>query len=717
MRATLPAFAGATSLVALMESQDLLLEIGVEELPASFVDAALRALPTLAKAQLEALRLTHGEPVAYGTPRRLALLVPGLASRQPDLEQEMLGPPASAAVDKQGNPSKAAEAFAKKVGVEISQLTRVQTPKGEYLSGTKRETGRATSELLGEVLAKLCASIPFRKSMRWGTGDTTFGRPVRWLIGLYGAEVVKFGFGGLESGRVSYGHRFLAPAAITIESPSRYRAQLEAAHVAVDPQQRSHQMLARLKSAAAEAGGMLIDDAFLVDENLSLVEEPQIITGSFEERFLRLPEEVILEVARGHQRYFGVRGADGKLLPRYLAVVNTALEPVNIARGNDRVMRARLSDAQFFFDEDLKHRLEARANKLEGIVFHNRLGSVGAKVARVVRLSRLIAERLGLSAEQREAAVRGAELAKCDLVSLMVGEFPELQGVMGRTYALAQGESEAVADTIRDHYAPKGAHDEVAKSIPAAVVALADRLDTLTGCFAVGLSPTGADDKFALRRACIGALRTILGHNWDLSLAELVSLAYAGLQEQNLKLDLDNKALSTKLGDFIRERLRNLLAEDFSPDVVDACLAVAADRPIDTRARSAALSTLSPEVRAKVGEVFKRAANIAKDAPDAEQPQPPEQLEAAPHVAETEVYAGFIALIAGLSEAQQSGNYAQAFAHIAAFAPKLHEFFTHVLVIAPDLTLRTNRLRLMRATRDACGAIAHIQLLQPIAAA
>jgi glycyl-tRNA synthetase beta chain len=696
-----------------METHDLLLEIGVEELPASFVDAALRALPTLASDRLKGLRLSHGQPQVLGTPRRLALIVPALADHQPDLEQELLGPPASAAFDKQGAPTRAAEAFAKKVGVEVGALSRVQTPKGEYLGGVKREAGRPARELLGEALAQVCAAIPFRKSMRWGTGEATFGRPVRWLVALYGGEVVPFLFAGLDSGRVTYGHRFLQPGAIELEGPGSYGKQLEAAHVVASPAERAGRMTERLQKAAAEAGGALIEDAFLVGENLSLVEEPHVIVGSFEERFLRLPEEVILEVARGHQRYFGVRGADGKLLPRYLAVVNTALEPATIVRGNDRVMRARLSDAQFFFDEDLKQRLEARASKLEGIVFHNRLGSVAAKVLRVTRLARLLAEKAALTPEATAAAERGAALAKCDLVTLMVGEFPELQGVMGRAYALAQGESEAVADIVRDHYAPKGAHDDVAPGPAAAAVALADRLDTLVGCFAVGLSPTGAADPYALRRACIGTLRTLLGHGWDLSLADLVRLAYAGLAEQNIKLDLDARATEEKLADFVRERLRNLLGESFPADVVDACLAVASDRPIDARARCAALGTLAPELRAKVGEVFKRATNIAKEAPEGGQPVPPTTLEAAPHAAELAVYEGFLSLTAALTSASAEHDYARAFAAIGAFAPLLHEFFTHVLVIAPEAPLRENRLRLMRALRDACGAIAHVQLLQP----
>jgi glycyl-tRNA synthetase beta chain len=696
-----------------MESQDFLLEIGVEELPASFVEGALRALPALAGRHLGELRLPHGEVKALGTPRRLALLITGLATQQPDLEQEVLGPPASVGFDKSGAPTRAAEAFAQKLGLGAGDLRRVATPKGDYLAGTKRERGRPTAELLAGLLPGLCGEIPFRKSMRWSTHETAFGRPVRWLVALYGDSIVPFAFAGCQSDRVSRGHRFLAPGEVRFASPAGYVEQLAAAHVEVDPAGRRERMVARLHEAAREAGGTLIEDEFLVGENLSLVEEPHVITGRFEERFLSLPEEVILEVARGHQRYFGLRGPDGALLPRYLAVANTALDPEGIARGNDRVMRARLSDARFFVEEDRKHRLESRAAKLDGIVFHHRLGSVGDKVRRLVAIVGAAGPLVGVAGDDRAQATRAAELCKCDLVSLMVGEFPELQGVMGRAYALGQGESVAVADAVRDHYAPKGAHDAVATGPIATLVGLADRLDTLVGGFAVGLVPTGAADPYALRRACLGVLRQLLGQGWDTPLAGLFALAYQGLAGQGKKLDLTADEVSSKLGDFFTERLRHLLAEQWPADVVDACLAVASDRPVDAAARIRALSRLDAGVRAKVGEVFKRAANIAKESPDSALPVDPATLETAPHASEVELFSAYRVLEKELGAASEAHDYAAAFAHVAAFAPRLHEFFTHVFVMTEDLPLRNNRLRLMRAVRDACSRVAHVQLLQP----
>ncbi|HHH29450.1 MAG TPA: glycine--tRNA ligase subunit beta, partial [Polyangiaceae bacterium] len=518
------------------DTRDLLFEIGCEELPASFVAGALDALPRLASERLETLRLEHGAIRALGTPRRLTLIVEGLQTEQPNLEEKVQGPPVKAAF-KDGKPTKAAEAFAKKLGCNLDDLERVETPKGEYLAGVRREQGRPAEELLPETLAELVTAIPFRKSMRWGDGEITFGRPLRWLAALFGDQPVPVQLGDLKAAPKSYGHRFLHPDPIALDGVGGYVDALKSAHVVVDPAERQKVMVERLHAAAKEAGGVLIEDDFLVGENLSLVEDPQVVCGSFDEAFLELPEEVILEVARGHQRYFGVRGEDGRLLPKYLAVVNTAEHPDKIQLGNDRVMRARLADAQFFHREDLKRPLIERRKELDGIVFQNRLGSVLDKAVRIEALAEQLGEQLSVSEDVQRAAQQGAHLCKCDLVTWMVGEFPELQGEVGRAYAKVQGVQDDVADVIRDHYRPKGARDETAPSEAGALVALADRIDTLVGCFAIGLSPTGGADPYGLRRACIGTLRTLLDRGLDLTLSEAFAKSFAGLS--GVKLDLD----------------------------------------------------------------------------------------------------------------------------------------------------------------------------------
>jgi glycyl-tRNA synthetase beta chain len=558
-----------------MATLPLLLEIGAEELPSSFVDAALTALPKIAADELAKARLSHGDVRALGTPRRLSVLVQGVAVRQMDLDEEVIGPPESVAF-KDGKPTKAGEAFAAKLGVAVSALTIVEKaagPKqkaGRYVVGRRVEAGRPALDLLGPTLERVCAAIPFRKSMRWADLDATFGRPVQWIVALFGEEVVPLAFAGVKSGRATRGHRFLAPASFDVSGPLSYVEQLRGKHVLVDRDERVRTMMDRVAAAARKAGGTHDPEPMLVDENASLVEEPHVVTGSFDPAFLALPAAVIRAVARGHQRYFCVEKSADELLPSYLAVVNTANRPDIITRGTDRVMRARLSDARFFWEEDQKSPLDARYDRLGGIVFHNRLGTVKEKVERIERLSARIADALGLDGVRKAEVTRAARLCKCDLVTLMVGEFGELQGHMGRAYALAQGETRDVADAIRDHYKPVGATDDVAPDAVSATIALADRFDTLAGCFAVGLAPTGAADPFALRRACIGALRTLLDRGYALSFDDMVGLAYDGLEGK--KLDLSRIETVAKIEEFATERLRGLIASATSSQVADAVL-------------------------------------------------------------------------------------------------------------------------------------------------
>ena len=608
----------------------LLLEIGVEELPASFVDAALAALPNLITAKLADARLTHGEVKALGTPRRLALVVRDLATQQADLDEEVVGPPEGVAF-KDGKPTKAGEAFAAKLGVAVTELSIVEKQAvgkqraGRYVVGRRVEKGRIATELLGKTLGDVCAGIPFRKSMRWGDGDATFGRPVQWLVAMLGEQLLDVSFAGARSGRKSRGHRFLAPDAFDVESPESYVAALRERHVLVDREERASTMMKLVADAARAAGGAFDPEPMLVDENASLVEEPHVITGSFDDAFLELPAAVIRAVARGHQRYFCVQKGEDELVPRYLAIANTANRPDVIAKGNDRVMRARLADARFFFEEDKKVPLESRVEKLAGIVFHNKLGTVRDKVLRIEKLAAEIARRLELSAERTGLVARAAHLCKFDLVSLMVGEFPELQGHMGRAYARHAEEHEAVSNAVRDHYRPVGASDDVARDDVSAVVALADRLDSLTGCFAVGLAPTGAADPYALRRACIAALRTLLELGATktayarLPFGELVGAAYDLFAGK--KLELSRDATVAKVEEFTAERLRGLLASATSHSVADAILsgdaAHATRHPALALVRARALQAVVDGKEAwleKAKTVAKRLSGISKSA-------------------------------------------------------------------------------------------------------
>ncbi len=620
-----------TSLTSSPPSLPLLLEIGVEELPASFVDAALAALPGLAKGKLAEARLTHGDVRALATPRRLAILVADVATRQADVDEEVVGPPEGAAF-KDGQPTKAAEAFANKLGVAVGSLTVADRPAegrqkaGRYVMGRRSERGVPATEVLGKLLTELCAAIPFKKSMRWGSGTAAFGRPVQWVVALLGGDAIDLTFAGIRSGRSSRGHRFLAPEAFDLTEASEYVEALRGRHVIVDRDEREATMMAKVSAAAKAAGGVHDGAAILVEENTSLVEDPYVVTGSFDPAFLVLPASVIRAVARGHQRYFCVQKGDDELLPHYITVVNTALDVATIARGNDRVMRARLSDAIFFFEEDKKANLEDRVAKLEGIVFHNKLGTVREKVARIERLAGVIAADLGLTDEAAAHVARAAHLCKFDLVALMVGEFPELQGEMGRAYAKNRGEPPAVADAIRDHYRPAFATDDVAPTDVSACVALADRIDTLAGCFGIGLEPSGAADPYALRRACIAVLRTLLDKGAKdaryakLDLPKLLDAARAGY---TATLHVEASVALASLAAFATERLRGLLATATSSAVADALIdptqvnsaGALVRHPVYALARARALHAVVAEAQPWLGQaktVSKRLSGISK---------------------------------------------------------------------------------------------------------
>jgi glycyl-tRNA synthetase beta chain len=609
----------------MLPSAPLLLEIGTEELPSSFVDTALAALPKIVADELAKARISHGAVRSLGTPRRLAVVVRDVRARQLDLDEEVIGPPEAAAF-RDGVPTKAAEAFAQKLGVQVASLAVVEKPAGSrqkpgrYVVGRRVEKGRPVMELLGSVLPNVCAAIPFRKSMRWADLDATFGRPVQWIVALLGDEGVGMKFAGIEAGRRSRGHRFLSPSEFDVKDAESYVPQLRERHVIVDPDERRRTMMDRVAAAARAANGSYDDAPLLVDENASLVEEPHVVTGAFDRAFLELPAAVIRAVARGHQRYFCVQKGEDELLPHYLAVVNTANRPDLITKGTDRVMRARLADARFFWGEDLKVPLDARLEKLGGIVFHNRLGTVREKVDRIARLAAHIARSLGLDGAGSAAVNRTARLCKCDLVTLMVGEFPELQGHMGRAYALLQGEPREVADAIRDHYKPTGAQDDVAADDVAAAVALADRFDTLAGCFAVGLAPTGAADPFALRRACISTLRTMLDRGYaSLAFSEVIAFAYDGLEGK--RLDLTRIEAVAKIDEFAAERLRGLIAAATSGAVADAVMSGTGPAALrDVVAAQARARALQAVVDAKepwlekARIVAKRLAGISREA-------------------------------------------------------------------------------------------------------
>ncbi len=688
---------------------DLLLEIGTEEIPAGFVPPALRQLEGDLGAALDEARLRHGEVRAVGTPRRLAVWARDVAARQPDAHLQALGPGVQAAYDAQGNPTPAALGFARSQGIEVSRLVRVATPKGDRVAAEKVEKGRRAEAVLPGMLEALIAHLRFRKAMRWGDETVTFARPVRWLVALFGGKPLKIGFGDVRSGAASRGHRFVAPGPIALKgTPEDYLARLRKAFVIADPVERRAEIEKQLSAAARRAGGTVRPDEDLLAQVTFLVEHPTAIAGAFEPSNLALPPEVVISEMRNHQRYFAILDRDGKLTSRFVAVSGTPVKVPRVARhGYERVLRARLADARFFFEEDRKRRLEDRVADLARRTYQARLGSELERVERLQRIATSLADALGLGA-QRGAIARAALLSKADLGTGMVGEFPELQGIMGGHYARLDGESPEVAEGIEDHYKPLGAAEAMPRGDVGAVVGLADRLHQLAGIIGVGEKATGAADPFGLRRAAIGILRILQDRGYHLSLGAAVDAALAALAD---KLAGESGAVKAQVLDFLRGRVRALWSEQFAPDLVEAVLAAGFDDVVDARRRLEALA----EVKRRADFVplaiaFKRVANIQEKARGAEAAALDPGLlreDAERHLAaEVERVTGEI------SERRRSRDYAGVLSAVAELKPAVDRFFDEVLVMAEDPALRSNRLAIVKQVADLFADVADFRKIQ-----
>lgn len=674
-----------------METKELLLEIGTEEIPAGFVPKALTALKELVGKAFEASRIDFSGMRILGTPRRIVLLIASVAERQRDEEIRKIGPPRAMAFDSRGAPTKAAIGFAKSQSVPVESLEVVQTEKGEYVCAVKREAGRPTLEILRTLLPDLILSIPFQKSMRWGETSIRFARPIHWILCLFGGEVVPFELGPLRSGKVTYGHRFMHPEPLVVEDIPSYLEKMAEAKVIVDPEERKKRIMEGMAREAEKVSGKPLMDEDLLDEVNFLVEYPFPLCGSFDKKFLSLPREVVIHSMKEHQRYFPVVDESGLLLPHFLFLSNLIPKDERVVvKGNERVLKARLTDAAFFFEEDLKIPLERRVEDLKKVIFQAKLGTSYEKMMRFKQLASFLAERI--APDLRASVERSAFLCKADLVTGMVGEFPKLQGIMGREYAKRSGEKPEVYEALYEHYLPAFSGDRLPSSPVGDIVSMADKLDTIVGCFGVGLNPTGTADPFGLRRQALGIIRIILEKGYPLSLVALVEEACRQLSE---KMEQPVSEVRSDVLEFFKVRYQNYLLDQGCPfDVIEAVLSTSFDQLLDLQHRIDALRQARAwEDFESIVIGFKRAMNILKGASPRNGIDP--SLFSEPE--EKNLYRVFMETRGRIEELLQGKDYLGSLLEMSRMKKSIDDFFDGVMVMVEDETVRNNRLALLDA--------------------
>jgi len=686
-----------------------LVEIGTEELPPKALRSLSAAFSQAVVNGIAAAGLHHGAIESFATPRRLALKVPGLQSQQPDQEIVVRGPPVKVAFGENGHATRAAQSFAEKNGVTVQDLGREQTDKGEWLVYRGLEQGKPAAQLLPAIVQASLDALPIPKRMRWGDGDAEFVRPVHWVVMLMDRDIVPGSLLGIAAGRLTHGHRFHAPGGISLESADEYPAKLEQEGCVIADFDRRRARIEELaREAASAVGARPVSDDALYDEVCALVEWPVAVRGGIDQRFLELPREVLIATLQGHQRYFPLQDKAGNLLPEFVTISNIeSRQPEQVRLGNERVVRPRLADAEFFWRTDRKHPLADNSDKLDAIVFQQDLGSLGDKTRRVEQLAVDIADTLGV---QQSLVQRAAMLGKCDLASSMVGEFPELQGTMGRYYALADGEPEPVAAALEEQYLPRHAGDALPAGAVGQVLAIADRVDTLCGIFAIGQRPSGSRDPFGLRRGALGLVRILIEHRLDLDLPAVIT---RGLAMQPVAAP--GKGLDVEVYQYVMDRLKAYYLEEsgagFSAEMFAAVMAKRPSSPLDFDQRLRAVLAFSgmPEADS-LAAANKRVANILKKSEEPVGQTVNPDLFTLPE--ESALQARMEVLESQVRPLLQQRDYTSALARLAQLREPVDAFFDKVMVMDPDPDLRANRLALLGKMRELFLYSADLSLLK-----
>jgi glycyl-tRNA synthetase beta chain len=670
-------------------SGELLLEIGTEEIPAGFVSSALEGMKTCASSELEAQRIQFDTVTTMGTPRRLTLCVKGMAEKQTESFVDTMGPPEKVAFDAEGNPTQAAEGFASRQGVSVADLEIVATKKGNYVRVRKKVEGKEVVSLLPVLLEKIGLSIPFPKSMRWADFDMRFARPMQWILAIFNGATVPMHLENLTSSNTSRGHRFLSNTSFAVNDLRSYLHLTQKHFVIPEIEKRKEHIQNEARKLAEEVGGAVLEDEGLLDIVTNLVEYPVTLRGGFDEQFLRLPRDVLISSMREHQKYFSVIDEHGMLLPYFIVVTNNqVLNPQVVIKGNERVLSARLADARFFFDEDRKTTLVERVTGLKHVVYQAKLGSMYTKVSRLQELTSMLSQEI--DNQLVETVQRAAFLCKADLLTEMVGEFPALQGIVGREYALLEGESPDVAKAIYEHYLPTSGKGDVPTAVAGSILSIADKVDTIVGCFAVGLIPTGTADPHALRRQALGIMSILQEKGFHLDLTTLIERSLALF---DIELCRSQDEIKREVLDFFRARFHHrLTSSGYSYDVVEAVTSTHFADPVDVLERIKALKEIKghPDFEPLV-ITFKRVANIIASAPHAQ--VDPRLCE---EEAEKALYDSCEKARSTLEQLIGARDYPGALTHLVTLKPNVDRFFDEVMVMCENERVRLNRLGLLK---------------------